>query len=213
MVRRLALILLAASLLLPACKEETIKPVLSPEEKELLRTKADEKIGVIITENLPALFAGIVAFDKDAFAYQSHMLDEAEISVLNTFGKSAILLLNSPNIIPLMKQKSVKKVSYLCRQGALVRLDTPFEMELMRRYGEGKEGEKIAFMIRFKETPDEKDRKKGELDTKLVEGAGFKIVTKAGLVCTLEGPLSSVPRLLEYDGIVFYEIASKTKKM
>lgn len=213
MIRRIVLLFLAVSLLLPACKEEKAeKPVLAPEDKELLRAKGDEKIGLIITENLPALFAGVVAFDRDAFAYQSYMLDQANISVLNVFGKAAILLLNSPNIPPLLREKSVRKIHYLCLQGALARLGTTFEMELMRRFGEGKEGQPITFMIQFKESPDEKDRKGGK-DTKLVEGAGFTIHGKAGLVWTLEGPLTSVYRLLEYDGIVSYEMASKTKKM
>lgn len=214
MIRRIGLLLLAALLLIPACKEEEReKPVLSPEDKELLRTKADEKVGIIITENLPALFAGIVAFDRDAFAYQSYMLEQANISVLNSFGKAAILLLNSPNIPPLLREKSVRKIHYLCLQGALVRLGTTFEMELMRRYGAGTENEPVTFTVQFKDPPDTKEREKGRKDTKLVESAGFAIRNKVGNAWTLEGPISRVYLLLEYEGIQSYELESKRKKM
>ncbi len=213
MIRKIALLFLAAALLLPACKEEKgKKPELTAEEKEILAKKADEKIGIIIKENLPALFAGIVAFDRDVFAYQSSMLNDANISVLNSFGKAAILLLNGPDIPLLLKEKSVRKIRYLCLQGSLIRLDTTFEMELMRRVGEGKEDQPATFMITFKETPDGKDGK-GRKDTSLVESAGYKILGKAGTVWTVEGPLSSLYRLLEYDGIISYELGSKVRKM
>jgi hypothetical protein len=77
----------------------------------------------------------------------------------------------------------------------------------MRRFEKDKADEPVTFTIRFLEPPDEKD-KKGRKDTTFVESAGFRILDKAGLVWILEGPLSSVYRLLEYDGIVFYQIAS-----
>src|SRR5512134_2540707 len=99
MIRRFGALLVVALLFLPGCKEEKARAELSPEEKELLRTKADEKIGIIIEGNLPALFAGLVVFDSDGFLSQSGMLDRANISVLNMFGNTGILLLNSPHIL------------------------------------------------------------------------------------------------------------------
>jgi hypothetical protein len=204
MIRRFAALLFIAFLFLPGCKEDKPKVELSPEEKELLRAKADEKTGIIIAENLPALFAGVVVFDSDAFVSQSGMLDRANLSVLNMFGNTAILLLNSPDIPPLLKERSVKKIFYLCRQGALVRLDPSFEMDMMRRFGDGKEDEKIDFLIRFRDPPDEKD-------AKLVEAAGFTVRSRTGIVWVVWGPLRHLPRLLESDRIVFYESASKAR--
>ncbi len=204
MTRRFAAFLLIAALFLPGCKEEKPKVLLTAEDNAILQKKADEKIGLIITQNLPALFAGIVVFGSDAFMYQSQMLDRANISVLNVFGNAAILLLNSPDIPPLLKEPSVKKIHYLCRQAGLARLDPAFEMDLMRRFGDGKEDEPVEFFIRFQEPPNDKDGK-------FVEAAGFKIDTRAGYVWAVTGPLSSLYRLLEYDRIIYYENASKVR--
>jgi hypothetical protein len=204
MIRRFAALLLLALLFPAGCKEDKPRVELSAEDKELLRAKADEKIGTIITENLPALFAGVVVFGSDAFVSQSHRLDQANISVLNMFGNAAILLLNSPDIPPLLKEPSVKKVHYLCRQGALVRLDPAFEMEVMRRFGEGKEDEPIPILLRFRDPPDEKD-------TRFVEAAGFAIQARAGHIWVVTGPLRHLARLLESDRILYYEAASKAR--
>jgi hypothetical protein len=201
MTRRFAFAILAAFLLIAACKEDRPRPVLSSADREILRAKADDKIGVIITENLPALFAGLVVFRSDAFLSQSHMLDQANISVLNMFGNTAILLLNSPDIPPLLKEPSVKKIHYLCRQGALVRLDTPFEIDIMRRFGEGKEDEPVTFAIRFRDPPEEKD-------ASLITAAGFTIRSREGIAWAVTGPLRGIPRLLESDRIGFYSSAS-----
>jgi hypothetical protein len=203
MIRRFAAFLLIASLLFPGCKEDKPRVELTPEDKELLGAKADNKIGIIIKENLPALFAGVVVFSSDAFVTQSRMLDQANLSVLNMFGNTAILLLNSPDIPPLLKEKSVKKIRYLCRQGALARLDTPFELDVMRRFGEGKEDDPIDFLIRFREPPAEKDEK-------LVEAAGFTVQSRTGYVWAVTGRLRHLPLLLESDRISFYESASNS---
>jgi hypothetical protein len=204
MTRRFAALLLVSLLFLPGCREDKPRVELSSEDRELLRKKADDKIGIIIAENLPALFAGMVVFDSDAFVSQSRMLDQANLSVLNMFGNAAILLLNSPDIPPLLKERSVKKIYYLCRQGALVRLDPSFEMDVMRRFGEGKEDEKIDFLIRFRDPPDDKD-------DNLVEAAGFSVQARTGLVWVVTGTLRHLPRLLESDRINYYEPASKAR--
>ncbi|MEK6779019.1 MAG: hypothetical protein AABY80_05050, partial [Candidatus Deferrimicrobiota bacterium] len=201
MTRRFAAFLLIAFLLPAGCKEEKPKVLLTAEDNAILREKADEKIGLIITQNLPALFAGVVVFSSDAFMYQSQMLDRANISVLNVYGNAAILLLNSPDIPPLLKEPSVKKIHYLCRQAGLARLDPAFEMNLMRRFGEGQGDDPFTLLIRFREPPDEKDET-------LIEGAGFTIMDRTGLVWTVDGPPASLYRLLESDRIIYYEKAS-----
>ena len=201
MTHRLAVFSLAVFLLLPGCKEDRPRPELSPGERELLRAKADDKIGLIITENLPALFAGVVVFRSDAFLTQSRMLDQANISVLNMFGNTAILLLNSPDIPPLLADRSVKKIYYLCRQGALARLDAQFEMDLMRRFGDGNEDESVTFRIRFREPQEEKD-------AALLKSAGFAVRSREGLVWIVNGPLRGIALLLESDRITHYESAS-----
>ena len=195
---RLAPLLLIIALFLPGCREDKPFPKLTAEDNVLLAEKADEKIGIIIRENLPSLFAGVVVFRSDAFLSESHRLDKAGISVLNMFGNTAILLLNSPDIPPLLKEPSIKKMYYLCRQGALARFHPTFEMEMLRRFGEGKGDDPISFDIRFQTPPEEKD-------DKVVEAAGFTVLTREGYVWHVKGPLRYLYRLLEIDRIIFYE--------
>lgn len=206
MTRRVLLLLAALLVLLPSCKEDRPKPALSPADEALLAEKADGKIGIIIRENLPSLFAGLVVFRSDVFLSQSAMLDERGISVLNAFGNAAILLLNSPDIPMLLRLDAVKKIYYLSRQGPLARFHPAFEMEVLRRFGEGKEAEPVPFLIRFREPPDERD-------ARAVEAAGFRIDTRTGAVWVVTGPLTSLPRLMENDRIIFYEGASKARTM
>lgn len=206
MTRRFLLAAAALLLLLPSCKEERAKPDLSPADEALLAEKADGKIGIIIRENLPSLFAGLVVFRSDVFLSQSAMLDARGLSVLNAFGNAAIVLLNSPDIPPLLQEDAVRKVYYLSRQGPLARFHPAFEMDLLRRFGEGKEQEPVSFLIRFREAPDGKDEA-------AVTGAGFRVDVKTGPVWAITGPLTSLPRLLENDRILFYEGASKARTM
>jgi len=206
MIRRTLLVLATLLVLLPSCREERAKPELSPAEEALLAEKADGKIATIIRENLPSLFAGMVVFRSDVFLNQSAMLDERGISVLNVFGNAAILLLNSPDIPMLLRQDQVKKIYYLSRQGPLARFHPAFEMDLLRRFGEGKEAEPISFLIRFREAP-------VETDARTVEAAGFRIDTRTGGAWVVTGPLTSLPRLMENDRIIFYEGASNARTM
>ncbi|MGZ8463264.1 MAG: hypothetical protein ACXW4I_10000 [Candidatus Deferrimicrobiaceae bacterium] len=206
MTRRILLVATLLLLLLPACREDRKRPNLTAEEDAILKEKADGKIGLIIRENLPALFAGIVVFRSDAFLTQSEMLSGRELSVLDSFGNAAVVLLNSPDIPPLLKEKSVRKVSYLCRQGPLARIHPAFLMEVLKRFGEGKETVPTSFLVRFREMPQEKEEK-------FVEAAGFTVASRAGVVWAVSGPLTSLPRLLEDDRILFYEGASKARTM
>jgi hypothetical protein len=206
MTRRIFLVAALLLLLLPACREDRRRPDLTAEDEATLKEKADEKIGLIIRENLPALFAGIVVFRSDAFLTQSEMLSRHELSVLDSFGNAAVVLLNSPDIPPLLKEKSVRKIFYLCRQGPLARFHPAFLMEVLKRFGEGKEAVPADFLVRFREMPQEKEEK-------FVEAAGFTVASRAGLVWALSGPLTALPRLLEDDRILFYEGASKARTM
>jgi len=206
MIRRILLLSLALLALLPSCREDRPKPVLTPADEALLAEKADGKIETIIRENLPSLFAGLVVFRSDVFLSQSAMLDERGISVLNAFGNAAILLLNSPDIPMLLQQEQVKKIYYLSRQGPLARFHPAFEMDLLRRFGEGRESEPFSFLIRFREAPEERD-------AEVVRAAGFRIDTRTGVVWVVTGPPTSLPRLMENDRIIFYEGTSKARTM
>ncbi len=196
--------LLAVSL--AACRENRPRVELSPEQEAVLAEKADEKIGRIIRDNLPALFAGLVVFRSDVFLTQSEMLAGRNLPVLDSFGNAALILLNSPDIPPLLAEPSVKKIYFFSRQGPLARLHPSFLMEVLKRFGEGKEGGAYPFLVRFREVPQEPDEK-------FIEAAGFSVSSRAGLVWSLTGPLTSLPRLLEDDRILFYEGASKARTM
>ncbi len=206
MNRRILLLAVLLALLLPSCREDRQPLELTPEDEAILKEKADEKIGLIIRGNLPALFVGIVVFRSDVFLSQSAMLDRRELSVLDSFGNTALVLLNSPDIPPLLKEESVRKIYYFCRQGPLARIHPAFLMGILKRFGAGKENEVSHFLVRFRDPPQEKEEK-------FVEAAGFRIDSRAGFVWTLTGPLTSLPRLLEDDRIIFYEGASKTRTM
>lgn len=204
--RALLLAALCTTLVLVACRDDRPRPQLTPEDETLLREKAGPKIDLIIRENLPALFVGVVVFRSDVFLAESEMLERADLPVLDSFGNAALILLNAPDIPPLLKAKAVKKVYYLCRQGPLARIHPALLMEILKRYGEGKEDESAQFLVRFREMPGEKERT-------FVEKAGFTISARTGVVWSLSGPLVSLPRLLEDDRIIYYEGASKARTM
>jgi len=206
MTRRILLFAVLLVLLVSACKEDRVRPELTAEDEAILALKADKKIGLIIRENLPALFAGIVVFRSDVFLSHSAMLDRLELAVLDSFGNAAIILLNSPDIPPLLKEKSVRKIYYLCRQGPLARVHPAFLMGVLKAFGEGKENVPSHLLVRFRDMPQEKEEQ-------FVEAAGFTIDSRAGFVWSLTGPLTSLPRLLEDDRILFYEGASKARTM
>jgi hypothetical protein len=206
MTRRVFLAAALLLLLLPACREDRKRPDLTAEDEAILKDKADEKIGLIIRENLPALFAGIVVFRSDVFLSQSEMLSRRELSVLDSFGNAAVVLLNSPDIPPLLKEKSVRKIFYLCRQAPLARIHPAFLMEVLKAFGEGKETVPASFLVRFREMPQEKEEK-------FLKAAGFTVESRAGVVWVVSGPFTSLPRLLEDDRIIFYEGASKARTM
>lgn len=206
MIPRLLLLAALFSLLFPACREEKADVALTPEQEAILAEKADAKIGLIIRENLPAIFAGLVVFRSDVFLTQSEMLDRRDLSVLDSVNNAALILLNSPDIPPLLVENSVRRMYFFCRQGTLARIHPAFLMEILKHFGEGKEAEPVPFLVRFREPPQEKEER-------FVKDAGFAVASRAGLVWTLEGPPASLPRLLEDERIIFYEGASKARTM
>jgi hypothetical protein len=206
MTRKILSVALLLMLLLPACREDQAKPHLTKEQEAVLKAKGDEKIGLIIRENLPAIFVGLVVFRSDVFLYQSELLDRLDLSVLDSYENAALVLLNSPDIPPLLKESSVKKIYYLCRQGPLTRIHPAFLMGILRQFSEGKENDPVRFLVRFRDMPQEQDEK-------FLTAAGFTVSSRAGFVWSLSGPLISLPRLLEDDRILFYEGASKARTM
>ncbi|MCL5966616.1 MAG: hypothetical protein M1550_05355 [Deltaproteobacteria bacterium] len=200
-MRRALLPLLVLALLLTACRNDRKPVALTPESDALLRKKADEKIGLIIRRNLPALFAGLVVFRSDAFLYQSARLDRDNLPVLDAFGNAAIVLLNAPDIPLLLQEDSVKKVYYYCRQAVLPRIHPTLELDILRRFGEGKEQDPVTLLVRFREPPQERD-------AKTLEAAGFTVGERGTMTWAVKGPATAFPRLLENDGIIFVESAS-----
>ena len=100
MTRKILSVALLLMLLLPACREDQAKPHLTKEQEAVLKAKGDEKIGLIIRENLPAIFVGLVVFRSDVFLYQSELLDRLDLSVLDSYENAALVLLNSPDTPP-----------------------------------------------------------------------------------------------------------------
>lgn len=196
-----AALFLAAAMLLGGCRDEG-KPVkLTPESEALLREKADEKIGLVIRGNLPALFAGLVVFRSDAFVHHSAMLDQANLSVLNAFGNAALVLLSGPDIPVLLTEPGVKKIHYFCRQSVLPRIHPTLEMDVLRRFGEARESEPVTLVVRFRRQPEQRE-------AQAFEAAGFSILDRRDMAWTVEGPAAAFPRLLENEGIIFLESAS-----
>ncbi len=204
--RALLLAALCATLAAAGCRHDRPRPKLTPEDETLLAAKAGPKIGLIIRENLPALFVGVVVFRSDVFLSESETLERADLPVLDSFGNAALILLNASDIPPLLQVKSVRKVYYLCRQAPLARIHPAFVMEILKRFGAGKENEPTQFLVRFREVPGAKERK-------FIEDAGFAVSARAGAVWSLSGPLAFLPRLLEDDRITYYEGASKARTM
>jgi hypothetical protein len=204
--RRLLSALAAAALLLAGCRSAPAVRQPSPAEADLLAAKADGRVARFLSGESEGAFAAVAVFDADVFAYRSALLDRLGIPALNVLGNTAILLLDGTAVVPLLSEPSVRKVRYLCRQGRLPRIDPLFEMELLRSFGEGREDEPVSFMARFLEEP-------GKNEAAAVEAAGFGVVTRAGNVWVLQGPFSSLHRLLDLDELIYYSEPSKQKKM
>jgi hypothetical protein len=203
---RPAILLLAACLAVAAgCREEKT-PALTAADNAILHAKGDERIADLVRRSLPGRFAGIVVFRSDVFLSYSDMLDRSGIPVLNAFGKASILLLSGSDVIPLLRADAVTRMRYLSLQGRLARLHPAFEIDMLRRFEEGKEDDPVHLLVRFGGQP-------GEADSKGMESAGYSVHSRTGAVWTISGPLRSLPALLENDKIIYIEAASRVRPL
>jgi hypothetical protein len=118
----------------------------------------------------------------------------------------AVLLLDNDVTPPLLAEKSVRKVRYLCAPMLLVRFHPQFLMSTLRRFGNDQENEPHPFFVTFRAPATDKD-------VKAVQEAGFVVRAREGTVLSVSGPLAGLPRLLENNGIIYYEGASKLHTM
>jgi hypothetical protein len=116
-------------------------------------------------------------------------------------GRAAILLLSSAQIVPLLKDPSVRKAAWIGPQGLLARLDPSLELDLLARFGDGTEDRDVNLLLRFVDVG-------GAKEERHVVAAGFRVVTKAGPNWVVAGPMSGLPGLLESDRIIYIEKAS-----
>ena len=116
-------------------------------------------------------------------------------------GRTAILLLSPGQIVPLLKDPSLRKAFWFGPQGLLARLDPSLELDMLTRFGEGTEERDVSLLLRFVDVG-------GAEEERRVVAAGFRVVTKAGPNWIATGPMTGLPKLLESDRINYIEKAS-----
>jgi len=191
-------LLLAAALLWTGCPAAGKRASLPAADEELLGAKGDPRILTLVQEGGSDAFAAIVVFRGDAFLGQSAMLEESSFPLLNEFGNTAILLLRPNQVVPLLKNPSVRRIAWFGPQGRLARLHPSLELDLLARFGAGTEGRDYTLLARFQDVP-------GEMEERQATAAGFRVDTRGGPNLVLSGPLAGVPQLLENDRIVYLE--------
>ncbi len=200
--RLLPLLLLAVFLpLLSGCLFGEKRRAFSPPEEDLLRAKADPRLRKEAEAGGSEPFAAIVVYNNDVFLEQSEALGRSSLTVLNEMGRTAILLLSPGQIVPLLKDPSLRKAVWFGPQGLLARLDPSLEMDLLARFGAGAEDRDVNLLLRFVDVG-------GAEEERHVVAAGFRVVTKAGPNWIVTGPMTGVPKLLESDRITYMEKAS-----
>ena len=200
--RLLSLFLLAVFLpLLSGCLFGEKRRAFSPPEEDLLRAKADPRLRKEAEAGGSEPFAAIVVYNNDVFLEQSEALGRSSLTVLNEMGRTAILLLSPGQIVPLLKDPSLRKAVWFGPQGLLARLDPSLEMDLLTRFGAGAEDRDVNLLLRFVDVG-------GAEEERHVVAAGFRVVTKAGPNWIVTGPMTGVPKLLESDRITYMEKAS-----
>jgi hypothetical protein len=200
--RLLSLLLLAAFLPLACgCLSGEKRRTLSPQDAELFRAKADERLRKEAETGGTGPFAAIAVFRNDVFLYQSESLQRSSLTVLNEMGRTAILLLSPGQIVPLLKDPSLRKATWFGPQRLLVRLDPSLEIDMMMRYGAGTEDRDVNLLLRLVDVG-------GAEEERHVVAAGFRVVTRAGPNWVVAGPMSGLPKLLESDRIIYIEKAS-----
>jgi hypothetical protein len=198
----LSLLLLAAFLPLACgCLSGEKRRTLSPQDAELFRAKADERLREEAETGGTGRFAAIAVFRNDVFLYQSESLQRSSLTVLNEMGRTAILLLSPGQIVPLLKDPSLRKAAWFGPQRLLVRLDPSLEIDMMSRYGAGTEDRDVNLLLRLVDVG-------GAEEERHVVAAGFRVVTRAGPNWVVTGPTARIQKLLESDRIIYIEKAS-----
>jgi hypothetical protein len=202
-IRRLpSLLLLAVCLpLVCGCLFAEKRRTFSPADADLLGAKADPRLRKEAETVGTEPFAAIAVYRNDVFLHQSEALGKSSLTVLNEMGRAAILLLSSAQIVPLLKDPSVRKAAWIGPQGLLARLDPSLELDLLARFGDGTEDRDVNLLLRFVDVG-------GAKEERHVVAAGFRVVTKAGPNWVVAGPMSGLPGLLESDRIIYIEKAS-----
>jgi hypothetical protein len=205
--RLLSLLLLAAFLpLVCGCLLGEKRRTFSPPEDELLRAKADPRLRKEAETGGAEPFAVIAVYRSNVFLDQSDALGRSSLTVLNEMGNSVLLLLSPAQIVPLLKDPSLRKAAWFGPQGLLARLDPSLELDMMARFGAGTEDRDVDLLLRFVDVG-------GAVEERHVVAAGFRVVTKAGPNWVVAGPMSGLPKLLESDRIVYIEGASQARTM
>ena len=198
--RRLApLLLLAVFLpLVCGCLFGEKRPTLSPADEELLGAKADPRLRKEAETGGSGQFAAIAVYRNDVFLHQSEALGKSSLTVLNEMGRTVILLLSPGQIVPLLKDPSLRKAAWIGPQGLLARLDPSLELDLLGRFGAGTEERDVNLVVRLMDVG-------GAVEERRISAAGFRVETRAGPNWVVTGPMSGLPKLLEIDRIIYIE--------
>jgi hypothetical protein len=173
----------------------------SPPDEALLRAKADPRLRKEAEAGGSEPFAAIAVYRNDVFLDQSEALGRSSLTVLNELGRTAILLLSPGQIVPLLKDPSLRKAAWIGPQGRLARLHPSLEIDLLTRFGAGTEDRDVNLMLRLVDAG-------GSGEERQIVAAGFRVVTRAGPNWIVAGPMSGLPGLLESDRIIYIEKAS-----
>jgi hypothetical protein len=196
--RVLPVLLVAGMLATTGCLSGGTPRSLSPPDEELLRAKADPRLRREAKSGGTDPFAAIAVYRNDVFLDQSEALGRASLTVLNELGNTVILLMHPGQIVPALKDPSLRKLAWFGPQGLLARLDPSLEFDMLTRFGAGTEGRDVSLLLRFVDAG-------GAEEERQVAAAGFRAVTRAGPNWVVAGPMSGLPKLLESDRIVYIE--------
>jgi len=195
----LSLLLLAVVLpLVSGCLSGEKRRTFSPPDEELLRAKADLRLRKEAETGGSEPFAAIAVYRNDVFLDQSEALGRSSLTVLNEMDRTVILLLSPGQIVPLLKDPSLRKAAWFGPQGLLARLDPSLELDMMSRYGAGTEDRDVNLLLRLVDVG-------GAEEERHVVAAGFRVVTRADPNWVVTGPMSGLPKLLESDRIIYIE--------
>ena len=202
-LRRLrSLLLLAAFLpLVWGCRFGEKRRTFSPPDEGLLAAKADPRLRKEAETGGTEPFAAIAVYRNDVFLDRSEALGRSSLTVLNEMGNCALLLLYPSQIVPLLKDPSLRKAAWFGPQGLLARLEPTLEFDLLSRFGAGTEDRDVNLLLRFVGVG-------GAEEERHVVAAGFRVVTRAGPNRVVVGSIAGIPELLESDRINYIDKAS-----